>query len=93
MVGLLDDLDQYNVVFRSATEPFDTSTPMGRMLVQMLGMFAQFERDTIINRVINGMERKAAKACGKADDARSATYPTPLPRASHPTPANHRSWD
>jgi site-specific DNA recombinase len=48
------------VVFRSATEPFDTATPMGRMLVQMLGMFAQFERDTIIDRVIAGMERKAA---------------------------------
>jgi site-specific DNA recombinase len=65
MVGLLDDLDHYNVVFRSATEPFDTSTPMGRMLVQMLGMFAQFERDTIIDRVINGMERKAAKGLWK----------------------------
>ena len=61
MVTLLDELDQCGVVFRSATEPFDTSTPMGRMLVQMLGMFAQFERDTIIDRVIGGMERKAAK--------------------------------
>lgn len=61
MVTLLDDLDETGVVFRSATEPFDTSTPMGRMLVQMLGMFAQFERDTIIDRVIAGMERKAAK--------------------------------
>jgi site-specific DNA recombinase len=61
MVTLLDDLDRVGVVFRSATEPFDTSTPMGRMLVQMLGMFAQFERDTIIDRVIAGMERKAAK--------------------------------
>ena len=61
MVMLLDDLDATGVVFRSATEPFDTSTPMGRMLVQMLGMFAQFERDTIIDRVIAGMERKAAK--------------------------------
>ena len=60
MVTLLDDLDQVGVVFRSATEPFDTSTPMGRMLVQMLGMFAQFERDVIIDRVIAGMERKAA---------------------------------
>jgi site-specific DNA recombinase len=28
--------------------------------VHMLGMFAQFERDTIIDRVIAGMERKAA---------------------------------
>jgi site-specific DNA recombinase len=60
LVTLLDDLDTAGVVFRSATEPFDTATPMGRMLVQMLGMFAQFERDTIIDRVIAGMERKAA---------------------------------
>jgi site-specific DNA recombinase len=61
LVMLLDELDHAGVVFRSATEPFDTSTPMGRMLVQMLGMFAQFERDTIIDRVIAGMERKATK--------------------------------
>ncbi len=60
LVTLLDDLDHAAVAFRSATEPFDTATAMGRMLVQMLGMFAQFERDTIIDRVIAGMERKAA---------------------------------
>jgi site-specific DNA recombinase len=60
LVTMLDVLDQAGVMFRSATEPFDTATPMGRMLVQMLGMFAQFERDTIIDRVIAGMERKAA---------------------------------
>jgi site-specific DNA recombinase len=60
LVTLLDDLDHAGVVFRSATEPFDTASAMGRMLVQMLGMFAQFERDTIIDRVIAGMERKAA---------------------------------
>jgi len=60
LVTLLDDLDRAGVVFRSATEPFDTATAMGRMLVQMLGMFAQFERDTIIDRVIAGIERKAA---------------------------------
>jgi site-specific DNA recombinase len=66
LVHILDELDQAGVVFRSATEPFDTSTPAGRMLVQMLGVFAQFERDMIIDRVINGMERKAAKGqwCG-----------------------------
>ncbi|MGM7644437.1 recombinase family protein [Nocardia sp. JW2] len=42
LVTLLDELDQAKVVFRSATDPFDTSNPMGRMLVQILGMFAQF---------------------------------------------------
>jgi DNA invertase Pin-like site-specific DNA recombinase len=60
-VALLERLDQAGVVFRSSTEPFDTSGPMGRMLLQLLAMFAQFERDTIIERVIAGMERKAAK--------------------------------
>ncbi|MCS7484642.1 recombinase family protein [Umezawaea endophytica] len=60
-VTLLDELDQSGVAFRSATEPFDTSTPMGRLLLQMLSMFAQFERDMIIDRVTSGMERKAAR--------------------------------
>jgi site-specific DNA recombinase len=60
-VALLEQLDTAGVVFRSSTEPFDTSGPMGRMLLQLLAMFAQFERDTIIERVIAGMERKAAR--------------------------------
>ena len=58
---LVDELDKTNVAFRSATEPFDTATPAGRMMVQMLAVFAEFERAMIIDRVINGMERKAAK--------------------------------
>jgi len=66
LVDILDQLDAAEVGFRSATEPVDTSTAVGQMLVQMLGVFAQFERETIIDRVINGMERKAAKGewCG-----------------------------
>jgi site-specific DNA recombinase len=32
-----------------------------RMMIQMLGVFAEFERATIIDRVIAGMERKAAR--------------------------------
>jgi site-specific DNA recombinase len=58
---LLEELDKAGVVVRSATEPFDTSTPAGRMLVQMLAVFAEFEREMIIDRVVNGMERKASK--------------------------------
>jgi site-specific DNA recombinase len=56
----MDDLDTAGVHFRSATEPFDTASPAGRLFVQMLGAFAEFEREVIIDRVINGMERKAA---------------------------------
>jgi site-specific DNA recombinase len=61
LVDLLEELERCGVAFRSATEPIDTSTPTGRMLVQLLGVFAEFERETIIDRVIAAMERKAAK--------------------------------
>ena len=56
----MDELDTVGVHFRSATEPFDTASPAGRLFVQMLGAFAEFEREVIIDRVISGMERKAA---------------------------------
>jgi site-specific DNA recombinase len=61
LLDLLHELDDAKVAFVSATEPFDTSTPVGRMLVQLLGVFAEFERETIIDRVISGMTAKASK--------------------------------
>jgi site-specific DNA recombinase len=61
LAQILDQLDEADVLFRSATEPFDTSSSAGRMMVQMLGVFAEFERATIVERVIAGMERKAAR--------------------------------
>ena len=66
LAQVLEELDRAHVAFRSATEPFDTATPAGRMMVQMLGVFAEFERATLIDRTIAGMERKAAtgKWCG-----------------------------
>lgn len=61
LAQILEALDEAGVLFRSATEPFDTSSSAGRMMVQMLGVFAEFERATIVERVIAGMERKAAR--------------------------------
>jgi site-specific DNA recombinase len=61
LLALLAELDDAGVAFVSATEPFDTSTSIGRMLVQLLGVFAEFERETIIDRVTKGMAAKAAK--------------------------------
>jgi site-specific DNA recombinase len=60
LAEVLETLDGAGVGFRSATEPFDTTSAAGRMMVQMLGVFAEFERATIIDRVIAGMERKAS---------------------------------
>jgi site-specific DNA recombinase len=66
LAQIIDELDQAGVVFRSATEPFDTGTPAGRMMVQMLGVFAEFERALIVERITAGLERKAARGgwCG-----------------------------
>jgi site-specific DNA recombinase len=61
LAAILEELDQVGVAFRSATEPFDTSSPAGRMMVQMLGVFAEFERATLIERVIAGMTKKASQ--------------------------------
>jgi site-specific DNA recombinase len=61
LLGLLNELEEAGVAFASATEPFDTSTSIGRMLVQLLGVFAEFERETIIDRVTKGMATKASK--------------------------------
>jgi site-specific DNA recombinase len=43
---------------KSATEPFDTGSPAGRMMLQMLGVFAEFEHATIVDRVAAGLERR-----------------------------------
>ena len=61
LAQIFERLDAAEVLFRSATEPFDTSTSAGRMMVQMLGVFAEFERATIVERIVAGMERKAAR--------------------------------
>ncbi len=61
LAELLSRLDGAGVGFRSATEPFETTTPSGRMMMQMLGVFAEFERASIIERVVMGMGRKAAQ--------------------------------
>jgi site-specific DNA recombinase len=61
LAQILEDLDEVGVAFRSATEPFDTSTAAGRMMVQMLGVFAEFERAALVERTVMGLSKKAAK--------------------------------
>ena len=60
-LNLLGSLDEAGVAFQSMTESFDTSTPGGRMFMQMLAAFAEHERALIIDRVRNGQKRKAAR--------------------------------
>lgn len=52
-------LEPNRVALKSATEPFDTSTIAGRMMLTMLVAFAQFERESISERVKTNMLHKA----------------------------------
>lgn len=60
MVDLMRKLDAMEVGFRSITQQIDTTTPSGRMMLHMLFLFAEFERETIRERVKAGI--KAARA-------------------------------
>ncbi len=51
--NLIVNLEQYGVDFVSATENFDTATPLGRAMVNIIMTFAQLERETITERVID----------------------------------------
>ncbi|OGW85721.1 MAG: hypothetical protein A3C35_02270 [Omnitrophica bacterium RIFCSPHIGHO2_02_FULL_46_11] len=57
ILNILDELDSLGVQFKSATEPYDTTTSSGKLMLQQLGSFAEFERNRIIERVVPGMVR------------------------------------
>lgn len=48
---MMELFQEYNVEFVSSTEKFDTSTPMGRAMLNICIVFAQLERETIQKRV------------------------------------------
>ena len=56
---MVDELTKHNVVLKSITEPFDTANAAGKMMLQILGVFAEFEHATIVERTRVGMEKKA----------------------------------
>ena len=52
-------LDRAGVAIRSATEPFDTASPIGKFLFSLLGSMAELERSTISERMTMGRDRVA----------------------------------
>ena len=55
LLGLLEEVDSLGIGYKSATEPFDTTSSAGKMAIQMLGSCAEFERNRLVERVFPGM--------------------------------------
>jgi len=60
LVGFLSEIQARGCDLYLHQQAIDTSTPAGRMLFQLLGVFAEFERTIIASRVIAGQARARA---------------------------------
>ena len=51
--------NKYDVSFISMRENFDTSSPFGKAMIGVLSVFAQLERETILERTRIGLKKRA----------------------------------
>ena len=59
--NMMELFQEYDVEFVSSTEKFDTSTPMGRAMLNICIVFAQLERETIQKRVTDAYYSRCLK--------------------------------
>jgi len=73
LLSIMERIVHAGAGFRSLTEAIDTITPAGRMLMQMVGSFAEFERAMIRERTQAGLV--AARARGRIGGRRPKLSP------------------
>lgn len=56
LLKVFDDLSERGVHLKSIHEQLDTTTPMGKLMFQLAGMLAEFERNLISARTAQGMQ-------------------------------------
>ncbi|WP_371924441.1 recombinase family protein [Aliihoeflea sp. 40Bstr573] len=76
---ILKMIEEAGAGFRSLTEAIDTTIPAGRMMMHMLGSFAEFERAAIRERTQAGLS--AARAQGRRGGHRPKLKPNNAPKS------------
>jgi len=59
LIDLTDIFKEHHCAFNSLMESIDTQTASGRMFLKIIGIFAEFERENIIERITLACEKKA----------------------------------
>ena len=62
LIAALQEFGSLGVDFISYTQNIDTTTPMGRLFFHVIGSFAAFERELIIEPVHAGLAKARAKS-------------------------------
>ncbi len=67
LLRILEAVERAGASIRSLTEPIETGTPAGRLMLQILGSMAEFERSLIRERSIAGQREAMARGvhCGR----------------------------
>jgi DNA invertase Pin-like site-specific DNA recombinase len=73
VLTIMERLTEAKAGFRSLTEAIDTTTPAGRMMMQMVGAFAEFERAMLRERTKAGLD--AARQDGRIGGRRPKLSP------------------
>ena len=73
VLTIMERLGEAGAGFRSLTEAIDTTTPAGRMMMQIVGSFAEFERAMLRERTLSGL--KAARQQGRIGGRRPKLAP------------------
>ena len=93
VLHIMERIGDAGAGFRSITEAIDTTTPAGRMMMQMVGAFAEFERAMIRERTSAGLA--AARAEGRIGGRRKNSIPPSAaksPKASSPAARPAPIW-
>jgi DNA invertase Pin-like site-specific DNA recombinase len=91
LVTLIAKLGARRVNFRSLSDPIDTASSGGRLVMHIMGALAEFERGLIVERTPAGIQaakkrqvhlgRRPSLAAAQIDHARALIEPGESPRA------------
>jgi DNA invertase Pin-like site-specific DNA recombinase len=91
LLDIVDTIERAGAHLRVLGDPIDTSTPVGRFFLTLLGAFAEFELSTIRERTRSGL--RAAKARGRVggNPALRERDPDAIRRMAAARKDNHRA--